>query len=146
MALLEKLPALRAQCVTRPELRAEYGIYAVDLEGGTLRYLFPGHDIALSPNRELAAYTTSENGIDGFHGIRVWEVGRPASEPVLSLWEGDPGSGITFECKWAPDSNALFIEGASQGFSRWGSMRYKKFRLVYLVNERVLYDLGGRRG
>ena len=79
VALLEKLPALRAQCVTRPELRAEYGIYAVDLEGGTLRYLFPGHDIVLSPNRELAAYTTSENGIDGFHAIRTWEVGRPSS-------------------------------------------------------------------
>ena len=80
------------------------------------------------------------------HGIRVWEVGRPASEPVLSLWEGDPGSGITFECKWAPDSNALFIEGGSQGFLRWGPMRYRRFRLVYVVKERVLYDLGGRRG
>ncbi len=132
--------------VTRPELRAEYGVYALDFEGGTLRYLFPGHDIVLSPNRDLAAYTTSENDISGFHGIRVWEVGRTGSEPVLSLWEGDPGSGISFDCKWAPDSRALLIEGGSQGFSRSGPMRYQKFRLVYLVKEKVLCDLGGRRG
>jgi len=84
--------------VTRPELRAEYGIYAVDLEGGTLRYLFPGHDIALSPNRELAAYTTSENGIDGFHAIRTWEVGRPSSE-----------------CKLKPELHACFSEVRTSG-------------------------------
>ena len=129
--------------VTRPELRAQYAVYALEFEGGTLHYLFPGHDIVLSPNREFAAYTTSENDISGFHGIRVWEVGRPGSEPVLSLWEGDPGSGISFDYKWVPDSHALLIEGGTQGFLRSGPVRYRKFRLVYLVKEKVLCDLGG---
>jgi hypothetical protein len=51
----------------RSELRPEHAIYMLDSERGTLRYLFPGHSLMLSPDRKFAAYMGSENGFSGFH-------------------------------------------------------------------------------
>jgi hypothetical protein len=127
----------------RPELRAEYRIYSLDLERGTLAYLFPGHDVRVSPNRELAAYMGSENGFSGLHTIRVWKIGGE-SKPVLSLTEIDPGSGISFSYDWTADSNALVIRGSTQGFS--GSARKGKFGIAYSLERDSFFDLTSKTG
>jgi hypothetical protein len=128
--------------IFQPELRAEYSLCLLDLERGRFRYLFPGHTVVLSPDRRFAAYTTSENGFSGFHTIRVLKVGQPKAEPVLSLWETDPGSGVSFTYKCTQDSQSLVIEGGTQGFTRFGSTHYRKIRFVYLLDCGLMVDLG----
>ena len=126
-----------------PPRRAEYAVYLLDVDGGAPRYLFPGEALELSPDRRAMAYVTSENDHAGYHTIAVWRVDADAPEPVLSLWEMDPGSGRSFGYGWSLDSRALRIDGATQGFARFGAGRYRTLRLVYLVESRRLIDLGG---
>jgi hypothetical protein len=73
----------------------------------------------------------------------VWRVDADAPEPVFSLWETDPGSGRSFGYGWSVDTQALRIEGATQGFARFGAGGYRGIRLVYRVESRRLLDLGG---
>ena len=128
--------------IDRPR-RAEHAVYLLDLDGGAPRYLFPGEALELSPDRRAIAYVTSENDHAGYHTVAVWRVDADAPEPVLSLWEMDPGSGRSFGYGWSLDSRALRIDGATQGFARFGAGRYRTLRLVYLVESRRLIDLGG---
>jgi hypothetical protein len=74
--------------------------------------------------------------------VAVWRVDADAPEPVPSLWETDPGSGRSFGYGWSADSQALRIEGATQGFARFGARRYRTLRVVYLVDSGRLLDLG----
>ena len=70
----------------------------------------------------------------------MWSAATGTSVPVLSLWETDPGSGRSFGYRWSESSQALRIEGATQGFARWGAWRHRKVQLVYRVEERRLLD------
>ena len=121
-------------------LRPEHAIYLLDLDGGGMRFLFPGEGLTLSPDRRSLAYVTSENDHAGFHTIAVWSAATGTSVPILSLWEADPGSGRSFGYRWSESSRALRIEGATQGFARWGRGRHQAIRLVYLVEPRRLLD------
>ena len=125
-----------------PPRRAEYALYLLDLETGALQYLAPGQDVTLSPDRRLAAYVTSENDHAGFHTIRVWVAPTGASIPVLSLWETDPGSGRSFGYRWSRSSATLRIDGATQGFSRWGGAQHRALHLAYRLDENRLVDIG----
>jgi hypothetical protein len=127
----------------RPQLRAEYGVYSVDLGSGSVRYLFPGHSVVLAPNRQFAAYMGSENGFSGFHTIRLWKIGSGESKPLLSLYEVDPGSGSSFSYQWSPDSKGLFVGGSTGGFSR-SSSRGGDFQFVYSLEQDSFFDLSNK--
>lgn len=119
------------------ELRAEFAVYALDLERGDLKYLFPGHGLVPSPDRRWVAYLTSLNGVSGFHNIKLYDVRTGRSARVLALAEADPGSGVSFGYDWSADSKALLITGRASGFT--------SLRIVYLVDTGELFDLEGRK-
>ncbi len=53
-------------------LRPEHAIYLLDLDGGGMRFLFPGEGLTLSPDRRTVAYVTSENdhaGLSHHRGV-----------------------------------------------------------------------------
>ena len=133
-----------ARSLTIPELRAEHAIYTLDLESGAARFLFPGEDLVLSPDRRLAAYVSSETrglGFGGFPTIHVWELETGRRAAVLSLWEIDPGSGRSFSYAWTRDSRALLIHGLTSGFGRSAAPPRGNFRALLTLEPRALHLL-----
>ena len=133
-----------ARSLTNPELRPEYGIYQLDIERGIAQFLFPGDRLVLSPDRSVAAYVSSERfGLTGggFHTIYVWDLETDQRRPVMSLWELDPGSGISFNYAWTRDSRALLIAGSTSGVGRSGAPPRGPIRALFTREPRSLYLL-----
>jgi hypothetical protein len=126
--------------VVMKDLRSEYSVYALDVERRDLKYLFPGHDLVVSPDRRRVAYATSLNGFSGFHNVMVYDVRDGRSTRVLSLREVDPGSGSSFGYRFSADSAALVITGTSSGFMPF-SATFTPLRIVYLNDTGELFDL-----
>ena len=130
--------------LTRPELRAEHGIYRLDIERGTARFLFPGDGLVLSPDRRAAAYVSSQQGGltgGGFHTIYVWDLETDERKAVMSLWEVDPGSGISFRYAWTRDSRALLIAGSTSGVGRSAAPPRGPIKALFTRDSRSLYLL-----
>jgi hypothetical protein len=125
-------------------LRSEFGIYRLDVERQSLRFLFPGYGIVHSPDRRYVAYLTSVNGYSGFHNILVYKVDADRSVRVLSLWEADPGSGRSFSYSWSGDSKALLITGQVRG---WASLadNLSDLHLVFLPEPEQLFDIEAQK-
>ena len=111
-----------------------------------MQYIGPGHEVVVAPDRRTAAFLRSEGSLNGFHSLHVWDVGGHTVEPVLSLWEADPGSGISFTYQWSHDSKALYISGTTQGFSKKGHQRFRYFGLIYLIDSKQLIETTGIPG
>jgi hypothetical protein len=131
--------------ILRPELRAEYGVYRISLDGRNIRFLFPGHGLAVSPDRRRIAYFTSTNGFDGKHNLWIYDARDDRRTRIVSLVEADPGSGMSFACRWSDDSHALFVHGAAQRIGREQPHRWRRLQLVYLLADARLYDLRPER-
>jgi hypothetical protein len=126
--------------IARPELRAEYGIYRMSLDGSGPRYLFPGHSLVVSPDRRRVAYLTSRNGFTGMHNVWVYDATTNRRTRVVSLVEADPGSGISFDCHWAADGQALVIRGSAQRVGVDGARGSSRVDLVYVAADGRLFD------
>ena len=124
----------------RPELRAEYGIYRMSLDGSGRRYLFPGHSLVVSPDRRRVAYLTSRNGFSGMHNVWIYDATTNRRTRVVSLVEADPGSGISFACHWAADGEALVIRGTAQRVGVNETRSGSGVDLVYVVADGRLFD------
>lgn len=122
-------------------LRPEYSLYACGIDCSHLEYLGPGHGVVISPDRQKVAFLRSEDAMRGFHSLHVWERGTHAMGTICSLWEADPGSGISFQYRWSNDSMALHLTGETQGFSRAKMDGYTQLNLIYLANQKELVQL-----
>jgi hypothetical protein len=74
--------------------------------------------------------------------VFVWDERTHTLHPVVSIQEGDPGSGASHVYRWSGDSAALFISG-------WGALPLRDVEnplsYVYVVSEDKLYHVKHRR-
>jgi hypothetical protein len=77
-----------------------------------------------------------------YHTVFVWDERTRILHPVVSIQEGDPGSGASHAYRWSTDSGALVISG-------WGALPLRgvenPLSYVYVVSEDKLYHLSYRR-
>jgi hypothetical protein len=63
----------------------------------------------------------------------------------MSLWEPDPGEGISWEWKWSADSKAVNISGIGGGFQHGRGLRLfwrsKDFDFVFMVKEKKMFSV-----
>ena len=112
-------------------------LWTYSVESNIARRITTGHALNLSPDHSKAAFMKSEEA--GFHCLYLWEIATGRIEPILSLWEQDPGSGISWECDWSDDSKVLKIAGDCSGFYRNKERGSKQFKYVFLASERKMF-------
>jgi hypothetical protein len=125
------------------ESRPAYGLYALDPDSAELRYMFPGRLPVPSPDRLRVACLRSDGS--GFHSVHVWSPGADTLVAVVSLWEADPGSGVSFRYYWSADSEVLFIDGTTRGFARSRMEAPRRVRLLYDVGRDELAEINAAR-
>jgi len=72
--------------------------------------LGPGHLPAVSPDRGKVAFIRSKQN-SGYHSLHLWSAASNTVSDILTLEECDPGSGISFNLRWSPDSRMVLISG-----------------------------------
>lgn len=96
----------------------------------------PGTDYVGSPDSRYLAFT--RGAARSYHTIYVWNERDQALRSVVSVREGDPGSGRSHDYRWSRDSKALLISG-------WGALPLHNPELtlayVYVVAENTLYKV-----
>ena len=94
----------------------------------------PGGYYVGSPDGRFLALTRDSRR--AYHTVFVWDERTRRLHPVVSIQEGDPGSGASHRYRWTADSRALLISG-------WGSLPLhgveNPLSYVYVVEEDVLY-------
>ena len=113
-------------------------IWSCPLAGGEATRISNGTWLTPSTDRRRAAFLRSDGA--GFHCYYWLNVSTGRVQPILSLWEVDPGSGASFCCHWSQDSRVLRIHGEGLGFEkRRGSHRI--YDLVYFVDEDLMVSM-----
>ncbi len=90
-----------------------------------------------SPDQRYVAYLTSNAG---FHNLWVYDAHQQHSERIFSLWEADPGSGVSFRYFWLEDSPMLVVVGSCGGFSR-SRREFLEIQIAYAVSSNELFDV-----
>jgi hypothetical protein len=100
----------------------------------------PGEQYVGSPDGRYLALTRDARR--AYHTVLVWDEHTHTLHPVVSIQEGDPGSGASHVYRWSADSAALFISG-------WGALPMRAVEnplsYVYVVSEDKLYHAQYRR-
>jgi hypothetical protein len=96
----------------------------------------PGSDYVPSPDSRYLAFT--REAARAYHTIYVWNEQDRLLRSVVSVQEGDPGSGRSHDYRWSRDSKALLISG-------WGALPLQDseshLAYVYVLAEDVLYKV-----
>jgi hypothetical protein len=99
----------------------------------------PGSQYVGSPDGRYLALTREARR--AYHTVFVWDERTQTLHPVVSIQEGDPGSGASHTYRWSADSGALFISG-------WGALPLRgaenPLSYVYVVREDKLYRVTSR--
>jgi hypothetical protein len=94
----------------------------------------PGWYYVGSPDGRYLALTRSTRR--AYHTVFVWDERNRVLHEVVSVQEGDPGSGASHQYRWSSDSRALLISG-------WGSLPLhateNPLSYAYVVEQDVLY-------
>jgi hypothetical protein len=100
----------------------------------------PGFMYVGSPNGRYLALTREARR--AYHTVFVWDERARTLHPVVSIQEGDPGSGASHKYRWSADSGALIIAG-------WGALPLRgvenPLSYVYVVSDDKLYHVRYRR-
>jgi hypothetical protein len=121
------------RALLRAELRPERGLSELDPETGSERFLFAGHSPQPSPDRAALAFLRSDGR--GYHSLHLWRPATPEPRVAASLWEAEPGAGVSFHCRWSSDSRAILVTGSTRG--QPGAIHW-----IYDVEGDRLVDLG----
>ena len=117
----------------------EMYIFAYDIGSKEFEKVCPGWGLEVSPDRKKIAFVRTDD--DGFHSIHILNVDSFHIDTIMSLWEDDPGSGISFRYRWSPDSNALLIEGRHGGFTRKNQGPVEESKILYVLDTRRVFDV-----
>jgi|TARA_Y100000294_G_scaffold87547_1_gene81768 hypothetical protein len=118
-----------------------YTVHALDIKSKELKYLFSGHTLDISPDRRYVIYLSSKDPWAGYHPMQLYDIKMGRSSHVMSLWEVDPGSGLSFQYKWSQDSKAFLIIGATLGFNKKRNGPPQRFNKIYHLDTKLLYDI-----
>lgn len=77
-------------------------LWTCDLRTERLQRISTGRLPSVSPARSAVSFWKVDR--TGFHCLYVWDLQAGRIEPVLSMWESDPGSGPGWTCRWSEDS------------------------------------------
>jgi hypothetical protein len=134
---------IMAQVTDRPGHHCADELWSFALEKRELRRICAGSRLSVSPDRSMATFMKSDE--DGFHSIHLMDIATGQMEPILSLWESDPGSGIGWDSRWSVDSRAVNISGTCGGFYHGKGMRLfwrsKQFNYLFMVKEKRMFSL-----
>jgi len=102
--------------------------------------------IDISPDRSKVAFWKSSKEIfwlwgGGFHCLYLWDIKSGQIEPIISMWESDPGSGPGWDYRWAADSKAIHFSGNCGGFYKNEKRRYTELNLIYLVKDKKMFSV-----
>lgn len=96
----------------------------------------PGSGYVASPDGRFLAL--SREAAWAYHTVYVWDEQEHRLHAVMSIQEGDPGSGRAHDYRWSGDSRALFITG-------WGSLPLRAseqhLAYIYVVDEDAVYKV-----
>ena len=99
----------------------------------------PGSQYVGSPDGRYLALTRATRR--AYHTVFVWDERTQTLQPVVSIQEGDPGSGASHTYHWSGDSGALYISG-------WGALPLRSVEnplsYVYVLSEDQLYRVKSR--
>jgi hypothetical protein len=94
----------------------------------------PGGQYVGSPDGRYLALTRDARR--AYHTVFVWDERTRSLRPVVSIQEGDPGSGASHQYRWSADSRALLISG-------WGALSLHEVEnplsYAYVIEEDALY-------
>jgi hypothetical protein len=100
----------------------------------------PGGQYVGSPDGRYLALTRETRR--AYHTVFVWDEKTRRLHPVVSIQEGDPGSGASHRYRWSADSRALLISG-------WGALPMRAIEnplsYVYVVDGDTFYRVKYRR-
>lgn len=123
-------------------LRPEVALYAFDRDAHEWNFIMPGHTLVPSPDGNHAVLLRSGAMVAGYYSVHIWSADSEEPAAILSLREADEGSGRSFDFKWTRDSQAVQIKGHTGGFDR-REREPREFNLLYVVDEKKIYDLEG---
>ncbi len=115
-------------------------VHAMDIKSKEPNYLFSGHTLVVSPNRRYVIYLSSKNMWAGYHPMHVYDLKTGHSLHVMSLWEADPGSGLSFRYKWSHDSKAFLIRGTTT-LIKGNTREIKYISIIYHLDTNLLYNV-----
>ncbi len=121
-------------------LRPEYSLYLYDLDEKQSTYWGPGHTLVASPDRRRALLLRSGALGGSYYSLHLWDFDTDELETIVSLRESDPGSGRSFDYRWAKDSRAFQLTGRTGGFVR-RQREGRDLNLIYLVGNPNLYEV-----
>ena len=80
-------------------------------------------------------------GNQGWHTLWLERGETPQRRKILTLREGDPGSGPSFSFRWSRDSKAIFIWGWYSGCECTGlPSSGEDLRLIYTIDDGKLWN------
>jgi hypothetical protein len=79
------------------------------------------------------------------HNVWVYNAITDRRTRVVSLVEVDPGSGISFDCRWSADGAALVIRGTAQRVGHERTRRGNGVQLVYAIADGRLFGITAER-
>jgi hypothetical protein len=125
----------------REGFRGSGNLYTLALGTGELKNISSGYALLLSPDRSAAVFRRSNR--KGFHTLFLLHIDDMSIEPIVSIWEEDPGSGSSWFWQWSKDSKALNIYGRTSGFSRRSGLfsSARDFNLIFVVKDRKMYSI-----
>lgn len=136
---------LKSNEVQRVLLEGNKSLLVYDLLSGKNEKLLPGRSVSISPDRRWAsAYEVIDEF--GYYSLAVIDLDTLQIRKPFSIWEADPGSGISFYCNWSADSKALEFHGDVRLVDEnqdIHSAPIRKVRYIYYVDNGELYDLSG---
>ena len=117
--------------------------YVVELEERRARSWSSGSPRHTSPDGKARLDIESHGalilgGPSGRHTI--WLEREGERRELFSLWEADPGSGLSFELSWSSDSKAVLLIGSTSGWGRFSGAS-ERLSVVYLVDSEELWYL-----
>jgi len=117
--------------------RSSVFLYDIDAQHATR--ISAGGSVQVSPDgRSAAVLRRDEQGFCSIHVLRLADL---QMDPAISIWESDPGSGVSFSYRWALDSKALLIEGTHGGFHRSDRGNVEQFKYLYFPETKQIFDL-----
>jgi hypothetical protein len=100
-----------------------------------------GYYVRWSPRRDLAAVTTDASGY--YRTVNIWDARAQHLSPLISIEDGDPGSGRAYRYAWSSDGKALLVYGHGRLVDGTNNETDERTRvcLVYLAAEDSLYRI-----
>ena len=108
---------------------------------------YPGGDVLRAPNGHASVELARETGLpilnDACHS--AWLVPAAGTKRrIISVLEGDPGSGTSFGLAWSADSRAVFLYGRHSGFNCPWHIYSRDLRVIYTLEDGVAWELPPR--